>query len=207
MPDWLPDGLRARSGALRRCSGVTWPRIWSPASRWGGVGGGGRVLCWLRSSANFISKPGVGACGGLFEIIWGLFENMCFGTNYLDFLWTICRKMLHFWQDYLRLFEILDYLNYLDYCRLFVNICGLFVYAIRGLIRSERSAIKTNNRENDIALFKWPNDSLIASVGIDNPQRLNFHQWGSDGIIERYEDSSNFFLWWIAKYKGDWYVL
>ena len=37
--------------------------------------------------------------------------------------------------------------------------------SIRGLIRSERSAIKPNNRENDIALFKWPNDSLIASVG------------------------------------------
>ena len=31
-------------------------------------------------------------------------------------------------------------------------------YAIRGLIKSARMEIKNNNRENDIALLKWPKD-------------------------------------------------
>ena len=47
-------------------------------------------------------------------------------------------------------------------------------YAIRSLISIRSCAIKTNNRENDITLLKWPKDSWIASVGIDNPQRLKF---------------------------------
>ena len=56
---------------------------------------------------------------------------------------------------------------------------------IRGLIRSERSSIKTNNKENDIVKCKCPKNEWTATVEMDDPQLLNFE--GNPKISEEME--------------------